>query len=657
MSTTTATDTTPSKAHVIRTLAKSLREYRTASLLSPLFVIVEAVIEIAIPTVIAILIDKGISGKSMPDIWKYGGILIACAVVSLCAGFLSGRFAAIGSSGFAKNLRHDEFEKVQQFSFANIDRFSTGSIITRLTTDVTNVQNAYQMLIRVGMRAPIMLIVAWIFAFRISPQISMVFLACIPVLAVGLFGLIIVVHPIFERVSHTYDEPTNVVDENLQGVRVVKSFNREDFEGKKFGRISLKIYEQFCKAEKLLSINSPLFNLCMYASLIAIAWVGARQIVASGNNAALGLTTGDLTALVTYAMQIMMAMMMLSMIFVMVIISRASAERICGVLTEESTIREADEPITTVADGSIDFDHVSFRYSEHSERPVLDDIDLHIRSGQTIGIVGGTGSAKTSLVQLIPRLYDVSSGALKVGGVDVRDYELEALRDEVAMVLQKNVLFAGTIAENLRWGNPYATDEEIRHACELAQADGFIQEFPDKYNTYIEQGGTNVSGGQRQRLCIARALLKKPKILILDDSTSAVDTKTDKLIREAFHHEIPNTTKIIIAQRVASVEESDKIVVMHEGRILDQGTNAELLERCEEYRSIYESQTQQHSQQDLDKESQDLHEEEAEASGFATDYNEDMRTSDVIARQKEREREQQAHMAQDIEAIKGGEQR
>ena len=536
MSTTTATDTTPSKAHVIRTLAKSLREYRTASLLSPLFVIVEAVIEIAIPTVIAILIDKGISGKSMPDIWKYGGILIACAVVSLCAGFLSGRFAAIGSSGFAKNLRHDEFEKVQQFSFANIDRFSTGSIITRLTTDVTNVQNAYQMLIRVGMRAPIMLIVAWIFAFRISPQISMVFLACIPVLAVGLFGLIIVVHPIFERVFHTYDELNNVVDENLQGVRVVKSFNREDFEGKKFGRISLKIYEQFCKAEKLLSINSPLFNLCMYASLIAIAWVGARQIVASGNNAALGLTTGDLTALVTYAMQIMMAMMMLSMIFVMVIISRASAERICGVLTEESTIREADEPITTVADG-------------------------------------------------------------------------------------------------------------------------FIQEFPDKYNTYIEQGGTNVSGGQRQRLCIARALLKKPKILILDDSTSAVDTKTDKLIREAFHHEIPNTTKIIIAQRVASVEESDKIVVMHEGRILDQGTNAELLERCEEYRSIYESQTQQHSQQDLDKESQDLHEEEAEASGFATDYNEDMRTSDVIARQKEREREQQAHMAQDIEAIKGGEQR
>ena len=591
MSTTTATDTTPSKAHVIRTLAKSLREYRTASLLSPLFVIVEAVIEIAIPTVIAILIDKGISGKSMPDIWKYGGILIACAVVSLCAGFLSGRFAAIGSSGFAKNLRHDEFEKVQQFSFANIDRFSTGSIITRLTTDVTNVQNAYQMLIRVGMRAPIMLIVAWIFAFRISPQVSMVFLACIPVLAVGLFGLIIVVHPIFERVFHTYDELNNVVDENLQGIRVVKSFNREDFEDKKFGRISLKIYEQFCKAEKLLSINSPLFNLCMYASLITIAWVGARQIVASGNNAALGLTTGDLTALVTYAMQIMMAMMMLSMIFVMVIISRASAERICGVLTEESTIREADEPITAVADGSIDFDHVSFRYSEHSERPVLDDIDLHIRSGQTIGIVGGTGSAKTSLVQLIPRLYDVSSGALKVGGVDVRDYELEALRDEVAMVLQKNVLFAGTIAENLRWGNPYATDEEIRHACELAQADGFIQEFPDKYNTYIEQGGTNVSGGQRQRLCIARALLKHPKVLVLDDSTSAVDTATDAAIRATFNARIPGTAKVIISQRILSIQEADRIVVMNNGRVAAFDTHENLLRTCDIYSEIYEMQT------------------------------------------------------------------
>ncbi|KOA58763.1 ABC transporter [Bifidobacterium animalis subsp. animalis MCC 0499] len=604
----------PVKMHTIKTLAGSIREYTKASLLSPLFVVVEAIIEILIPTVIATLIDKGITNRSMQAIWQYGLILILCAAVSLAAGFLSGRFAAIASSGFGKNLRHDEFERVQQFSFTNIDRFSTGSIITRLTTDVTNVQNSYQMIIRIGMRAPIMLVAAWIFSFRISPQISMVFLACIPVLAVGLIGLIIIVHPIFERVFHTYDELNNVVDENLQGIRVVKSFNREDHEDRKFGHISQLIYKQFVKAEKLLSINSPLFNVCMYASLITIAWVGAQQIVASGNNAANGLTTGDLTALVTYALQIMMSMMMVSMIFVMVIISRASAERITQLLTEESTIKESAQPITQVNDGSIDFDDVTFRYSEHSEKPVLDHIDLHIKSGQTIGIVGGTGSAKSSLVQLIPRLYDVSSGTLKVGGVDVRDYELESLRDEVAMVLQKNVLFSGTIAENLRWGNPYATDEEIRHACELAQADGFIEEFPDKYDTYIEQGGTNVSGGQRQRLCIARALLKKPKILILDDSTSAVDTKTDKLIREAFHHEIPNTTKIIIAQRVASVEESDSIIVMHEGRVLDQGTSEELLERCEEYRSIYLSQTQQHSQQDLGKESNDWHEEEAEAT-------------------------------------------
>ncbi|KFI63868.1 ABC transporter ATP-binding protein [Bifidobacterium cuniculi] len=616
----TAAKTKLPPKHTIRTLLKSLREYKTASLLSPLFVVVEGVIEIVIPSVIAVLIDKGITGRSMHDIWEYGGILIVCAAVSLGAGFLSGRFAAVASSGFAKNLRHDEFKKVQDFSFTNIDRFSTGSIITRLTTDVTNVQNAYQMLIRVGMRAPVMLIVSWIFAYRISPQISLVFLACIPVLGVGLIGMAAAVHPIFERVFHTYDELNNIVDEDLQGIRVVKSFNREDHEDRKFSKVSMLIYRQFCKAEKMLSINSPLFSLCMYTSLITIAWIGARQIVASGNNAAVGLTTGDLTALVTYAMQIMMAMMMLSMIFVMVIISRASAERICSVLTEESTIREVATPVKDVKDGSIDFDHVSFRYSVNSEKPVLDDIDLHIRSGQTVGIIGGTGSAKSSLVQLIPRLYDVTEGSLKVGGTDVRDYDLVSLRDQVAMVLQKNILFSGTIAENLRWGNPDATDEEIRHACQLAQADGFIQEFPDKYDTWIEQGGTNVSGGQRQRLCIARALLKKPKILILDDSTSAVDTKTDKLIREAFHHEIPDTTKIIIAQRVASVEESDMIIVMHEGRVLDKGTHDELMASCEEYRSIYESQTQQHSAQDLDKESQDWHEEEAEAAAFKQQY-------------------------------------
>ena len=485
---------------------------------------------------------------------------------------------------------------MQGFSFTNIDKFSTGSIITRLTTDVTNLQNAYSMIIRLGVRAPIMMIVAWIFSFRISPSISLVFLACIPVLAFGLCGLAVYVHPVFERVFHTYDKLNNVVDENLQGIRVVKSYTRESHEIAKFGRISQRIYKDFSKADRVMSFNNPLMMVCVYVSMILIAWMGSKQIVASGNNAALGLTTGDLTALVTYAMQILMAMMMLSMVFVMCIISQASAERICQVLNEESTVTNPANPIKEVADGSIEFDNVDFRYSDNSEKPVLDNINLKIRSGMTVGIVGGTGSAKSSLVQLVPRLYDVTDGSLKVGGVDVRDYDMEVLRDQVAMVLQKNVLFSGTIAENLRWGNPNATDEEIRHACQLAQADGFIQEFPDKYDTYIEQGGTNVSGGQRQRLCIARALLKKPKILILDDSTSAVDTKTDKLIRTAFHDEIPDTTKIIIAQRIASVQESDMILVMEEGRITASGTHEELLRTCDEYRSIYESQTKNQAQ-------------------------------------------------------------
>ena len=580
--------------HIIRTLGNSLREYKKPSLLAPAFVLVEGILEIAIPTVMAMLIDEGITinGGSMPAILKFGLILLLCAVVSLVCGFLAGKYAAIAAAGFAKNLRHDLFAQVQGFSFTNIDRFSTGSIITRLTTDVTNLQNAYMMIVRTAVRAPVMMIVSWVFAFRISKEISLVFLVIIPILAVVLIGLAAYVHPIFERVFHTYDELNNVVDENLQGIRVVKSFNREEHEDRKFGGISETIYNNFVRAEKILSFNAPAMNLCIYTALIVIAWVGAQQIVASGNNAALGLTTGDMTALVTYALQILMSMMMISMIFVMVIISRASAERICQVLNEISTVRDHENPVTEVKDGSIEFDHVTFRYSDSSEKPVLDDIDLKIESGMTIGIVGGTGSAKSSLVQLVPRLYDVTQGSLKVGGVDVRDYDLVSLRDQVAMVLQKNILFSGTIAENLRWGNPDATDEELRHACQLAQADGFIQEFPKKYDTYIEQGGTNVSGGQRQRLCIARALLKKPKILILDDSTSAVDTKTDKLIREAFHHEIPDTTKIIIAQRVASVEESDLILVMNVGRIIARGTHEELLQTCDEYREIYESQTQ-----------------------------------------------------------------
>ena len=577
--------------HLFRTLGASMREYTKESLLAPAFVIVEAVLEIVIPTVMATLIDQGVTGGNMDAIVKFGLILLGCAMVSLATGFLAGKYAAIAGAGFARNLRHDQFEKVQAFSFTNIDRFTTGSIITRLTTDVTNLQMAYGMMIRMGVRAPIMVVVAWIFSFRISPSISMVFLACIPILAIGLCGLAVLVHPVFERVFHTYDALNNVVDENLQGIRVVKSYNREDFEVSKFDRISQRIFKDFKLAERIMSFNSPIMMFCIYASMIMISWMGAQQIVASGNNAAMGLTTGDLTALVTYAMQILMSMMMLSMIFVMIIISQASAERICQVLQEQSTVSDPAAPVTTVADGSIEFDDVTFRYSDSSEKPVLDDINLTIPSGATIGIVGGTGSAKSSLVQLIPRLYDVSAGSLKVGGRDVRDYDLEVLRDQVAMVLQKNVLFSGTIAENLRWGDPNATDEQIRHACQLAQADGFIQEFPDKYDTYIEQGGTNVSGGQRQRLCIARALLKKPKILILDDSTSAVDTKTDRLIREAFHHEIPDTTKIIIAQRVASVQESDMILVMDEGRIMARGTHEELLATCDEYRSIYESQT------------------------------------------------------------------
>ncbi|WP_422614338.1 ABC transporter ATP-binding protein [Bifidobacterium thermophilum] len=593
-----AADAPAKPTHVIRTLLHSLREYKRESLLTPLAVGIEAIMEIVIPTVMAHLIDQGITGGSMPAVWKFGLILFLCALLSFAAGTLAGRFAAVASAGFAKNLRHDVFAKVQGFSFTNIDRFSTGSIITRSTTDVTNLQNSYQMIIRIGVRAPVMMIAAWICSFRISKPISLVFLVIVPILGIALIALAAFVHPVFERVFHTYDKLNNDVDENLQGIRVVKSYNREDHEIKKFGRISQAIYRDFVKAERVMSFNMPLMDACIYIALLAVSWLGAKQIVASGNNAALGMTTGDLTALVTYALQILMALMMISMIFVMVIISQASAERICQVLQERSTVTDPEHPIAQVPDGSIEFDHVTFRYSRSSEKPVLDDINLDIPSGSVVGIIGGTGSSKSSLVQLIPRLYDVTEGSLKVGGHDVREYDLQALRDQVAMVLQKNVLFSGTIAENLRWGNPEATDEQIRHAAQIAQADGFVQEFPDKYDTMIEQGGTNVSGGQRQRLCIARALLKNPKILILDDSTSAVDTKTDQLIREGLRSEAPDVTKIIIAQRLSSVQDADMILVMAGGHIMDKGTHEQLLKTCDEYRAIYELQTKNHGEAD-----------------------------------------------------------
>jgi ATP-binding cassette subfamily B protein len=550
----------------------------------------ESILEIVIPTIMAFLIDNGINQKDMSYVLKMGLVLILAAALSLVTGILAGRSAAVASAGFARNLRHDMFYNVQNFSFSNIDKFSTASIITRLTTDVTNVQNAYQMLVRLAVRAPMMIVFALMFSFRIDAQLSLIFLATIPVLGLGMFVIMSRVHPIFVRVFRTYDRLNNIVQENLHGIRVVKSYIREDFEEKKFADVSQTIFNDFTKAEKRLAFTMPLMQLCLYASMLLLSWFGAQEIVASGNNAAIGLSTGELASLITYAMQILMSLMMLSMVFVMIIISRASAERIVEVMTEESDLKNSENPVYSVPNGSITFEDVTFSYARQTDKPVLDDITFSIASGQTVGIIGGTGSSKSSLVQLIPRLYDPMGGVVTVGGVNVKDYDLETLRNEVAMVLQKNVLFSGTIKENLRWGNEKATDEEMIHACQLAQADGFIREFPDGYDTYIEQGGTNVSGGQRQRLCIARALLKQPKILILDDSTSAVDTKTDSLIRQAFRENIPNTTKIIIAQRVSSVQDADKIIVLDDGRINAIGTHEQLLETCAIYREVYESQ-------------------------------------------------------------------
>ena len=575
---------------MIKTLLGSLREYKRGSILTILLSVLEAAFEILIPLRMADLIDQGIDLGDMAAVWKFGIAILIFAALQLLTGVLSAHIAAKTSVGFSANLRQDMYDNVQTFAFSNIDKFSTASIVTRLTTDVTNIQNAYQMMLRMAVRGPVMLVFAMIVSFRINTTVALISLAVIPIMALLLLLIICKVGPIFTRVFHTYDELNNVVQENVRGIRVVKSFNQEEHEIKKFKGISQSIYEGYAAGERLLAFNSPIMQFFMYACMILISWIGAKAIVASGNNAELGMTTGDLTALFSYATQILMALMMLSMVFAMIIISIASARRIAEVLEEKTDIDDPDDPVMTVRDGSICFEQVSFAYSTKSDKKVLNDIDLSIKSGQTVGIIGSTGSSKSSLVQLIPRLYDVSSGRLLLGGVDVRNYDLNVLRNAVAMVLQKNELFSGTIKENLRWGNENATDEEIEEACRLACADEFIQSFPDKYDTYIEQGGTNVSGGQKQRLCIARALLKKPKVLILDDSTSAVDTKTDASIQRSFAEFIPDTTKIIIAQRVSSVQHADRIVVMDDGKIAACGKHDELLKTCDIYREVYESQ-------------------------------------------------------------------
>ena len=584
---------------IVKTLAKSIREYKKSSILSPIFVSCEVILECLMPLVIVWFLDAlelqaedSSAGNLMEIILVYGGILIGMAILSLLFGMLSGRFAARASAGFAKNLRKDMYYAIQDYSFANIDRFSTSSLVTRQTTDVTNVQMAYMMIIRVAIRCPLMLIFSLVMSFTVNVTISWIFLALVPVLAGVLVIIIFKTHPIFERVFHKYDNMNRSVREDIKGIRVVKSFVREDFEKKKFEASSEDVRKDFTLAERIMAINGPVMQFCIWLSFLLIfllAGILTSNAMEAGN-ASGAVTGGDLTALIMYASQILSAVMQLSMVLVMIIIARTSAERIVAVLKEKSNIVSPENAVTEVADGDIVFDNVSFKYSEKAEKFALSDVNLHIKSGQTIGVLGGTGSSKSTLVNLIPRLYDATEGAVYVGGVNVKDYDLETLRNKVAMVLQKNVLFSGTIKDNLRWGKEDATDDEIRRVCRLACADDFIQSFPDKYDTYIEQGGTNVSGGQKQRLCIARALLKDPKVLILDDSTSAVDTKTDAMIRRSFREEIPNVTKIIIAQRVSSVQEADQIIVMDGGRIDAIGTHEELLESNEIYKEVFYSQ-------------------------------------------------------------------
>ena len=576
---------------MIKTLAKSIREYKWAALLSPICMIGEVFMETRIPRVLSQIVDQGVTPGDMRAVVINGLILVLFSLMSLCFGVASAYFASSAGTGFAKNLRHDMFYRVQTFDFANIDKFSTASIITRITSDSANLQMCFQMMIRMAIRCPMMLILATSNAFTISPKLCLVYCIALPVLAFGLFILIRFTHHIFERAFKTFDRLNNVTQENLHGIRVVKAFVREEKETQKFTDVSTDIYNDFSKAEKLMAINSPLMQLTVYTCIIAISFLGAKMVVASGNNAANGLTTGELTAMFTYTGQILSSLMMLSMVFIMLTISRAPMKRAYELLREEPELHNPENPVTEVKDGSIDFDGVSFRYAKTAKRRALGDIDVHIESGMTVGILGGTGSGKSTLVQLIPRLYDVTAGTLKVGGVDVKDYDINTLRNAVSMVLQKNELFSGTIKDNLRWGNPDATDEEMIHACRLACAHEFIETFPNGYDTFIEQGGKNVSGGQKQRLCIARALLKKPKILILDDSTSAVDTRTDAMIRKAFAEEIPGTTKLIIAQRIASVQESDLILVMDGGHIVATGKHDDLLQTSNIYREVYESQT------------------------------------------------------------------